>query len=433
MTIVALGLNHSTAPVAVRERLAFPPQDLPRALRQLTTCQGVEEAAILSTCNRTDLYYRHGDGDAGEVLRWLGRYHHVDPEAIQAHFYTHRAEQAVRHLMRVASGLDSMVLGEPQILGQVKLAYSAAHASGALGAVLGRLFQQSFAAAKRVRTDTAIGSSPVSVAFAAVSLAKQIFEAFPERTALLVGAGETIELVARHLHGNELGRIIIANRTVEKAHWLASEVSGYAIALDEIPEHLAEADIVIASTGSPSALISRAQVEQAIESRKRRPMLLIDIAVPQDIEPTVSELPDIYHYGIDDLQGIIEEGRRSRREAAVEAEEIISAEVMSFMGWLGTRRIADTIRDVRGQAAATRTEVLRRAQRMLAAGDDPAHALEYLADTLTNKLLHAPTAEIRSAGAQGRTEVVAAARTLFHLDRQPDKKQSSPPPRPPRR
>jgi len=429
MTIVALGLNHSTAPVGVRERLAFPPAELPRALDQLTTCQGVEEAAILSTCNRTDLYYRHSDGDVNEVLLWLGRFHDVDPAEIQQHFYTHRAEAAVRHLMRVASGLDSMVLGEPQILGQVKVAYAAAHARGTLGAVLGRLFQDSFATAKRVRTDTAIGSSPVSVAFAAVSLAKRFFEEFPQRTALLVGAGETIELVARHLHGNQLGRMIIANRTVEKARWLASELGGYAIGLDEIPEHLGEADIVIASTGSPAALISRAQVEQAIEARKRRPMLIIDIAVPQDIEPSVNECPDVYLYSIDDLQEIIEDGRRTRREAAVEAEEIINAEVMKFMGWLGTRRIADTIRDMRAQGAATRAQVLQRAQRMLVAGDDPAHALEYLADTLTNKLLHAPTAEIRSAGAEGRGEVVAAARTLFHLDRQPAPKPRAAPAR----
>ncbi len=424
MPILALGLNHTTAPVAMRERVAFPREVLPEALHALTACEGVEEAAIVSTCNRTDLLCRVRDKDPARIKEWLARHHGIDPAELEGFLYIHHGGEAVRHLMRVASGLDSMVLGEPQILGQVKEAYAAARAAGSLGTTLERLFQQSFAVAKRVRTDTAIGSSPVSVAFAAVSLARQIFGDLDEQTALLIGAGETIELAARHLHANGLGRMIVANRTIENAQRLAGEFAGYAIGLDAIPAHLAEADIVIASTGSPSAIVTRPEVEAAIAARKHRPIFMVDIAVPQDIEPAVGELEDVYLYSIDDLEELIEENRRSRREAAAEAERIIDAEVHEFMGWLGTHRVGDTIRELRSRAEETRDEVLARARRMLAAGDDPEHALEVLAHNLTNKLLHAPTVEIRAAGASGRSDLLETARRLFRLDAPPGERGS---------
>jgi glutamyl-tRNA reductase len=331
--------------------------------------------------------------------------------------YTHHADGAVRHVMRVASGLDSMVLGEPQILGQLKSAYGAARSSGTVGTLLGKLFQQAFFVAKRVRTDTAIGASPVSVAFAAVALARQILGDLSTHTALLIGAGETVELAARHLSANGLGRMVIANRTLESAHRLASEFGGYAIELAEIPVHLAEADIVIASTGSPDAILHAEDVRRAMKTRRRRPVFMVDIAVPRDIEPAVGTLPDVYLYTVDDLHEVIEENRNSRRDAARQAEEIIDQHVGRFMGWLGTREVLATINGVRGSAEASRDEVLERARRRLAAGHPPEEVIRYLANTLTNKLLHAPTVQIRHAGAGARHDLVTAARTLYNLEK----------------
>ncbi len=331
--------------------------------------------------------------------------------------YTHQADGAVRHVMRVASGLDSMVLGEPQILGQLKSAYGAARSSGTVGTLLGKLFQQAFFVAKRVRTDTSIGASPVSVAFAAVALARQILGDLSTHTALLVGAGETVQLTARHLSANGLGRMIIANRTLESAHRLASEFGGYAIELAEIPAHLAEADIVITSTGSPDAILHTDEVRRAMQTRKRRPVFMVDIAVPRDIESAVGKLPDVYLYTVDDLHEVIEENRNTRRDAARQAEEIIDQHVGRFMGWLGTREVLGTINGVRGNAEASRDEVLDRARRRLAAGHPPEEVMQYLANTLTNKLLHAPTVQIRRAGAGARHDLVTAARTLYDLEK----------------
>ena len=320
MRLLAVGINHKTAPLEIRERVAFAPDRLPEALHDLRARSRVEEAAILSTCNRTELVCCTKNTTANEVVTWLGNYHHLRQEQVAPYVYLHPEQNAVRHMLRVASGLDSMILGEPQILGQIKSAYATAMQAGTVGTLLGRLFQHTFSVAKQVRTDTAIGSSPVSVAFAAVSLAKQIFDDLPQRTVMLIGAGETIELAARHLHENGIGRIIIANRTVEKAHALASNFSGYAIELAEIPAHLAEADIVISSTASPLPILGKGAVERAIKARKHRPMLMVDIAVPRDIEPEVGDLRDIYLYTVDDLQEIIQEGLKSRQEAAKQAE-----------------------------------------------------------------------------------------------------------------
>ena len=277
MTLIACGLNHRSAPVGMRERVVFGPEELPRALGELRGCRGVDEAAILSTCNRTDLYLGLEDGADREVRAWFQDYHGLSRRELEPHLYTHRADQAVRHVMRVASGLDSMVLGEPQILGQLKTAYGVARSSGTLGTLLGKLFQQAFFVAKRVRSDTAIGSSPVSVAFAAVALAKQILGDLSAHTALLIGAGETVELAARHLAANGLGRMVIANRTLENAHRVASEFAGYAIELDEIPMHLAEADIVIASTGAREAVLTLEHARAAMRKRKHRPVFMVDI------------------------------------------------------------------------------------------------------------------------------------------------------------
>jgi glutamyl-tRNA reductase len=421
MTLLAFGINHKTAPVDIRERVAFTPERVPEALRELATGGPVHEAAILSTCNRTELYCGMEGNDVRAVLDWFRDFHALKPAELEPYIYTHPDQLAVRHMLRVASGLDSLVLGEPQILGQMKQAYNTAHRAGTIGRLLNRLFQHTFAVAKQVRTDTAIGASAVSVAFAAVSLAKQIFSDLHQHTALLIGAGETIELVARHLKESGIGRIVVANRTVEKAHALAKEFDGYAIALSEIPAHLAEADIVISSTASQLPILGKGAVERAVKARKRRPIFMVDIAVPRDIEPEVAELEDIYLYTVDDLQEIIEENLRSRQEAAKQAEEIIDVQVMHFMGWVNSLGAVDTIRTYRDMAEGMRTQVLEEARRQLNAGKDPLQTVEEAVRLLTNKLVHAPCTQMRRASYEGREELLGAARELFNIPDATDK------------
>ncbi len=415
MPLLAFGINHKTAPVAIRERVAFAPPQLSDALHQLTTLPAVQEAAILSTCNRTEIVCCLEEDRSQEVVDWFQHYHNLQGGEIGPYLYLHPDQFAVRHLLRVASGLDSMILGEPQILGQMKEAYLTALKNGTVGTLLGRLFQHTFAVAKQVRTDTAIGSSPVSVAFAAVSLTKQIFSDFSKHTALLIGAGETIELTARHLRENGIGRMIIANRTVEKAHTLATEFGGFAISLGDIPDHLAEADLVISSTASQLPILGKGAIERAIKQRKHRPMLMIDIAVPRDIEPEAGELDDVYLYAVDDLQEIIQEGLRSRQEAAKQAEEIIENQVARFMGWMRSLDAVATIRVFRDNADALRDQELNRAKRLLARGMPVDEVLFQMARALTNKLTHAPSAHMRQAGFEGRSEVLDIARELFDL------------------
>jgi glutamyl-tRNA reductase len=307
------------------------------------------------------------------------------------------------------------VLGEPQILGQVKSAFQTAASANATGKMLSKLFQHVFSVSKQIRTDTAIGNSPVSVAFAAVSLARQIFSELKEQTALLIGAGETVELAARHLHQNGIGRIIVANRTVERAHSLAAQFDGYAIALTEIGNHLAEADIVISSTASPLPILGKGTVERALKERKHRPIFMVDIAVPRDIEPEVADLSDIYLYTVDDLDEVIEENKRSRQEAALQAEEIIDQHVEEFMGWLRSLDAVELIQGYRIQAEQLRNETLKKALQQLKKGKSPEEALQFLAHTLTNKLLHTPSAQLRQAGFDGQIELLEAANTLFQL------------------
>lgn len=414
MPLLALGINHKTAPVHIRERIAFSPDRIGEALRDLLA-RGVREVAILSTCNRTELYCGLEQTDSRRIIEWLGNYHAIKFSELQPYLYQHLDQLAVRHLLRVASGLDSMVLGEPQILGQVKSAYQAASVAGTLGSVLNRLFQHTFAVAKQVRTDTHIGASPVSVAFAAVSLAKQIFADLSKQTALLIGAGETIELVAQHLHENQIGRIVIANRTVIRARELALPLGGYAIGLDEIPAHLAEADIIITSTASPAVILEKSQVNSSLKQRKHRPVFMVDIAVPRDIDPAVGELEDVYLYAVDDLQAIIEENLQSRQEAAKQAEEIIETQVNHFIAWLRAQDSVGSIRALRYQAETIRDEVYVRAQRQLSQGKDPEEVMRYLANTLTSKLIHNPCVALRQAGAQGRRDLVDMIKTLYQL------------------
>ena len=412
MAIVALGLNHTTAPLDLRERAVVDDAGMSSALRSLSRFPGVSEAAILSTCNRTDLYCGVGAGQDAPT-RWFGEFLGIDRGDLAGHLYVHREDAAVRHVMRVASGLDSMVLGEPQILGQLKQAYGLARREGSLGVVLDKLFQRSFSVAKRVRTDTDIGASPVSVAYAAVTLAQRIFGDLDARTALLVGAGETVELCARHLASSRIGRMVIANRTLEHARRIATALGAYAISLDEVPLHLAEADIVISSTGAREPVISFEQTRAAVRRRRRRPIFMVDLAVPHDIDRDIGTLPDVYLYSVDDLADVIEEGRQRRVAAAGVAEGIIDQQVADFMAWMRGRRVSSIIVQVRESATAAREDVLAKARRRLQGGEPPEEVIEFVARTLTNKLLHAPSTGIRDAGASDRQDIVEAARMLF--------------------
>ena len=431
MSIVALGLNHTTAPLELRERASVDDRGISSALQSLSSFPGVSEAAILSTCNRTDLYCGVGAGEDAPT-RWFDEFLGIDRGDLAGHLYVHREDAAVRHVMRVASGLDSMVLGEPQILGQLKQAYGLARREGSLGVVLDKLFQRSFSVAKRVRTDTDIGSSPVSVAYAAVTLAHRIFGDFGVRTALLVGAGETVELCARHLASGRIGRMVIANRTLEHARRIATALGAYAISLDEVPLHLGEADIVISSTGAREPIITFEQTRAAVRRRRRRPRFMADLAVPHDIDRGAGDLPDVYLYTVDDLADVIEEGRQRRVAAAGVAEGIIDQQVGEFMAWMRGRRVSSLIVRVRESAAAAKDDVLDKARRRLESGEPADEVIEYVARTLTNKLLHAPSTGIREAGARDRGDIVEAARLLFGVTEEDGEPGDGPDLEPPR-
>jgi len=415
MTLLAVGINYNTAPVSIRERLAFPADILDNTLKNLRNVGSISEAAILSTCNRTEFYCNTENDDQAPLIDWIAATKALNTTEFTPYLYSYKDSQSIRHMFRVACGLDSMILGEPQILGQMKTAYQAAYQAGTLGKNLSKLFQHTFSAAKKVRTDTAIGSSPVSVAFAAVQLAQQIFDKLSEQTALLIGAGETIELTARHLYQHGIGRIIIANRTYDKAHALATQFNGYAIALSEIPTHLAEADIVVSSTASPLPILGKGRVESAIKIRKHKPMFMVDLAVPRDIEAEVEQLRDVYLYTVDDLQNTINQNMDSRRRAAEQAEEIIDTQVEHFLAWLRSQGAQETIRDFRQQAEITRDEVLQKALAQLNSGTAADEVLQRLAHTLTNKLIHTPCAQLREAGANERHDLIAASREIFKL------------------
>ena len=407
MTLWVLGLNHQTAPVGLRERVAFDAAALPAALSSLRALPDVSEAAVLSTCNRTELYAIAEDGNA--LGAWLAA--HAD--GLDGYLYRHSDADAVRHLFRVATGLDSMVLGEPQILGQVKEAWVAARENGALGNGLDRLFQQTFAVAKRARTDTRVGANPVSVASTAVRLAQNSFARLDDSTVLLVGAGETIELAARHLSEGKVRRLLIANRTLSHAQELATRHGGYALPLSELDKHLAEADVVFSATASREPVVTHAQVAAALARRKHKPMLLFDLAVPRDIEPGVAELDDAYLYTVDDLERAVEDNRRSRREAAEAAEVIIELQVARYIENLHASSRQEPLKRLRAHGDAARDEVLAKARQQLVNGRDPAEVLDFLAHTLTNRLLHPPTAALREAALSGDAELARAADRLF--------------------
>ncbi|MEZ5534384.1 MAG: glutamyl-tRNA reductase [Thiolinea sp.] len=414
MSIFVVGINHKTAPVSIREQVAFSPDNIAEALQSASSL--VRENMILSTCNRTELYAVAQDEQAVEkIVHWLADFHKIPVSQLTPYIFSYQQEEAIRHALRVACGLDSLVLGEPQILGQLKTALQDASNARTTSGQLNRLMQHAFTTAKKVRTHTNIGSNPVSVAFAAVSLARQIFSHLHEQTALLVGAGETIELVGRHLSTNNIGNIIVANRNVEKAVQLARQYNGTGIGLPTIGEYLPQADIVISSTAAPLPIIGKGMVERALKIRKHRPMFMVDIAVPRDIESEVDTLDDVYLYTVDDLQSVIEENLESRRSAAAQAESMVNAEVETFMSWLRAQGQQGIIREYRQQNDRIRDEVLEKAQKMLH-NKPPEEVLQFLAHTLSNKLSHAPTHAMNQAAREGNSELLANAITLFNLN-----------------
>lgn len=415
MALLTLGLSHRSAPLAVRERLAFTEADLPDALDRLRGLSGIDESAILSTCNRTELTLVAAPEQQPLIMDWWGRERGVPLGDFEPHVYAHRDRASVLHGLRVASGLDSMVVGEPQILGQVKQAYDVSRRARALGPVLSRLFQHSFAVAKLVRSSTDIGSHPVSVAFAAVRMAQRIFADLRQETAVLVGAGEFMQLLARHLRQHGVGRIIIANRSLDAAQRLAREVSGYAISLNDLPSYLSEADLLISGTGARGLVIDADTMRSAIGHRRRKPVFMIDLAVPRDIDPALDGLEDIYLYTIDDLQQIVTDNLAQRDEAARHAEVIVQEHATEFTRWLDSRDAAVTIRQLREHARGQRDEVLARARRRLAAGESPDAVMEFVANTLSNKLVHLPSQTLRHADAVEQALLVNGVRRLYEL------------------
>lgn len=416
MAFLTLGINHRTAPVEIRERVAFTPERMAEAFSELRAASGASEAAILSTCNRTELYLAGDDDCAPAVLRWLAGFHELDVADLENVLYVHRDSDAVRHMMRVSAGLDSMVLGEPQILGQLKDAYALARKHNATGSFLSRLFEHTFSVAKRVRTQTAIGENPVSVAYASVSMAQHIFADMSRNKALLIGAGKTIELVARHLHEAGVRNFLVANRTLERAQALAEAHNGKGILLSEIPDHLSDVDIVISSTASPLPILGKGAVERALKKRKHRPYFMVDIAVPRDIEPEVASLADVYLYTVDDLRQVIEENVRSREGAAREAEHLIASGVQDFLEQLRALDAVSTLKLFRQRAEVLRDTETDKALRALRNGADPETVLRSMARGLTNKLLHQPSIQVRKATAEGRAEVTECLRELYQLD-----------------
>ena len=412
MSLFSLGISHQTAPVAIRERVAVPDDALKEALNDLQKFSNVEEASIVSTCNRTEIYCRQDNGDSNRIADWLCNYKSIHQDDLNPFLYTHPNRQAVNHAFRVASGLDSMVIGEPQILGQMKTAFSTAHQAGKTGKILNRLFQQSFAVAKKVRSDTSISANPVSVAYAAVNLAKQIFADLSEQRILMIGAGETVALAARHLKSQGVKHFTFANRTIERGLELAKELDGKGIELSELPNALVEAEIVISSTASTLPIIGKGMIESTLKKRKNRRMFMVDLAVPRDIEPEVAKLPNIYLYTVDDLREVVSENMDGRRQAAKQAEKIIEQHSNEFVIWLNSLDHEPLMRALRQQTQELSNNELERSIRRIQSGENPEEVLQQFARSLSQKFLHRPTIELNDAKDEN---ILLAARTLFGI------------------
>lgn len=413
MHVLSVGLNHTTAPLEIRERAAVTAERLDEALFDLAADQRVIESTILSTCNRTEVYCHLEKPESSLIADWLCRFHGLKTADVAPYIYQFPDQHAVRHAFRVASGMDSMVIGEPQILGQMKTAFAAAHRRGSTGKVLNKLFQNTFSVAKRIRSTTAIGHNAVSVAYAAVALSKQIFTDITTKTVLLVGAGETIELVCRHLFNQGVRNIVIANRSIDRARSLAAEFQARVIGLHEIPEHLHRADMVFSSTASTLPIIGKGAIESALRERRKKPMFLVDLAVPRDIEPEVGDLSNVFLYTVDDLQQVVAENMESRQQAVTQAEKIVEAKSLEFMQWMDSLSALPTLRDLRYKTADITAKQLEIAHRRLLAGDDPADVLDTFAHSLRQKYMHEPSEWLSQ---QTDEEQLAIVRSLFALD-----------------
>ena len=413
MQLFTFGINHQTAPLAVREQMAFNAESMEPALHDLVEQGAAKEATILSTCNRTEVYCSTQAPE--RIVSWLANYHQMETRDIEPYLYTLPREQAVKHAFRVASGLDSMVLGEPQILGQMKQAVRCAEQAGTLGFLLHKLFQRTFSVAKDVRTQTEIGANLISMAAAAVKLAERIFPSISEQKVLFIGAGEMIELNAVHFAARTPQRITVANRTLERAEILARRINGHAITLNDLPEQLSHHDIIVTCTASPLPILGKGMVERALKQRKHRPLFIVDLAVPRDVEEEVSELDDVFLYTVDDLAEVVRDGQDARQGAVHEAEVIIDSSVANFIQWMESREVVPTIRALRDNAERHRRHEMEKALRLLAKGEDPAKVLESLSTSLTNKFLHAPTHTLNQVQAGERDTYLDIVHRIYHL------------------
>ena len=437
MALVLVGINHNTANIELREKVAFPPEIVESALAEIYALPPIREVVIVSTCNRTEIYldFIEGDSEApasdelaqnrqladrqAEVVSWLSKFHDLEASELEQCSYSFASEDVVRHLMKVSCGLDSMVLGEPQILGQIKSAYAVSKDQKVVEQSLGRAFEEAFSIAKQVRTDTAIGENPVSVAYAAVTLAERIFSDLPSLSVLLIGAGRTIELVVKHLVEKGVSEIVVANRTLDNALEIANRFDAHGVLLSDIPEQLIAADIVVSSTNSQLPLLGKGAVERALKQRKHKPMLLIDLAVPRDIEAEVSQIADAYLYSIDDISDVIEDSVNSRADAAAQAESIIERGVKDYRKGLRSLNAVSTLRAFRDKADAIREGELERALKALEKGESADVVLSGLARSLTQKLIHSPSVQMKKASAAGRDELLELTAELFELSSEP--------------
>ncbi|HEY5993096.1 MAG TPA: glutamyl-tRNA reductase [Gallionellaceae bacterium] len=413
MQLYAFGINHQTAPLNVREQVAFNADSMEPALRDLVGHGAAREATILSTCNRTEVYC--SSQELAQPIQWLAEYHKLKPAEIEPYLYVLPREQAVKHAFRVASGLDSMVLGEPQILGQMKQAVRSAEQAGTLGFMLHKLFQRTFSVAKDVRSQTEIGANLVSMAAAAVKLAERIYPTISEQSVLFIGAGEMIELNAVHFAAKQPKKITVANRTIERAQTLARRINAHAITLNELPEQLANHDIIVTCTASPLPILGKGMVERALKARKHRPLFIVDLAVPRDVEAEVAELDDVFLYSVDDLGELVRDGLDARQNAVKQAEVIIDAGVSNFVHWLESREVVPTIRALRDHADRQRRHELDKALRLLAKGEAPEKVLEALSNGITNKLLHAPTHALNQMQTGEREALLDTVHRLYQL------------------
>jgi glutamyl-tRNA reductase len=420
MNILVVGLSHKTAPVDIRERVAFAPTAMEAPLKQVVGLPAVAEAVIVSTCNRVEIYACSRDPEAAcsQLRHFLAEYHNIPADELNPHLYEHCGGEAIHHVFRVASSLDSMVIGEPQILGQIKTAYGYASEFKTVGLILNRFLHKAFSVAKRVRTETEIASNAVSVSFAAVELARKIFGTLTDKTVMLIGAGEMCELAARHFVNNGISQVLVTNRTFERAEKLAAEFGGRAVLFNDYVEHLHQADIVLTSTGAPGFILDRQQLEGVIKRRKNRPMFLIDIAVPRDIDPRANDIDNIYLYDVDDLQEVVQANLKERHKEAKKAEAIVLTEVDQFHQWLGNLDVVPTIVALRKKFEDIRQEELQKTlSRFSSLGDKERKSIEAMTAAIINKALHQPISLLKqckddSGSCDG---YVDAVRALFGL------------------